>query len=417
MKAKLTKRSVESIAPAQIVTIVWDTELKGFGLKVTPTGRRSYFLYYRTQSGEQRRPTIGPHGAITPDEARQIARKWLVDVANGRDVSAQRKADRAAETVSDLTTRYLSEYANQHKKPTSVSADRGIIANHIIPQLGRQKIKSITRADIERCMIAIREGRTARELEPQRRRGRRIIRGGAVIANRAVALLSKMFSCAEAWGLIQSNPTQGVRKFRERRKDRFLDLDEIRRLIGSLDVADANGTETAYATGAIRLLLWTGMRSSEVRQLRWHEVDLDTECLRLTDTKTGARIIPLSSHTLEIIKSLPRGTNDDIVFQSSQKGSPLALTRPWYRVRAGAGIDSSATIHTLRHTFASWPVMGGQSLAQVGAVLGHKFAQTTLRYADHRLDALRSYSQQTGDIFMQTKTKRQHSLANKRAQA
>lgn len=408
MKAKLTKRFVDSIDPARVVTIVWDTELKGFGIKVTPLGRRSYFLYYRTQSGEQRRPTIGSHEVITPDEARQIARKWLGEVANGKDVSAQRKADRSGETVSDLAARYLSDYASQYKKPTSVSADRGIIANHITPQLGRQKIKTVTRADIERCMLAIREGKTARELEPQRKRGRRRIRGGAVIANRAVALLSKMFSCGEGWGLIQSNPAQGIRKFGERRKDRFLDLDEIGRLISSLDFADSAGTESPYATAAIRLLLWTGMRSSEVRQLRWNEVDLDTQCLRLADTKTGARVIPLSSHTLKIIKSLRRETDKDIVFQSSQRGSPLALTRPWYRIRASAGIDTSATIHTLRHTFASWSVMGGQSLAQVGAVLGHKSAQTTLRYADHRLEALRSYSQQTGDIFVQGQPKRQH---------
>jgi integrase len=121
--------------------------------------------------------------------------------------------------------------------------------------------------------------------------------------------------------------------------------------------------------------------------------------LRIPDTKTGARVIPLSSHALAIIQSLPRGTEDEVVFQSSRPGRPVALAKPWYRIRAAAKISSDVNIHALRHTFASWSVMGGQSLAQVGATLGHKSAQTTLRYADHRLEALREYSQQTGDLF------------------
>jgi integrase len=405
MKAKLTKRVVERAQSGVADLIVWDTELKGFGLKVTPLGRRSYFLYYRTRSGLQRRPTIGLHGTLTPDQARQIARKWLAEAAMGGDVSGDRQAGRKAAIVEDLAARYLAEYAELHKKPRSVLTDRANIENHIVPLIGKMKIKDLRRTDVERMMLAIRDGKTAREL-PARPRGRRIIKGGEGIANRVLALVSKMLACAHGWDLVESNPARGIRKFRENRKDRFLDTEEIGRLIEALDAADGPISESAFATAAIRVLLWTGMRLSEVIQLRWREVDFSTECLRIADSKTGARIIPLSSHTTKIIKSLPQGSHDDFVFQSSQKGRPLSLSRPWHRIRAAAGIDKGVTIHTLRHTFASWAVMDGQSLAQVGAVLGHKSAQTTLRYADHRIDALRSYSQRTGDILMQTQIPR-----------
>jgi integrase len=288
-------------------------------------------------------------------------------------VSAERQADRRAATVADVAARYLVEYAQPHKKPRSVATDQANIENHILPLIGRMPVKDLRRADIERVMLAIRDGKTARQLEA-RPRGRRIIRGGEGIANRVLALLSKMLACAHGWELIESNPARGVRKFRENRKDRFLDAEEIARLIDALDIADSGASESPFATAAIRLLLWTGMRSSEVIHLRWREVDLGTKCLRIADTKAGARVIPLSSHTLKIIESLPRAGSGDFVFQSSQRGRPLALTRPWYRIRAAASIDRSVTIHTLRHTFASWSVMDGQSLAQVGAVLGHKSA-------------------------------------------
>ena len=141
------------------------------------------------------------------------------------------------------------------------------------------------------------------------------------------------------------------------------------------------------------------MRTGEVIGLRWLEVDLANGSLKLKDSKTGARAIRLSSHAVAVLGPSHTVSPHELVFPGSNQTSPVSLTRPWYRVRAAAGIDQTANLHCLRHTFASWSVMGGLSLAQVGAVLGHKSAQTTLRYADHRLDAIRGYSQQVGDAF------------------
>ena len=385
-KLKLTKRAVEAAKPLTKDLILWDTELKGFGCKVTPNGRKVYFLYYRTASGQQRRPTIGVHGAIEADKARALARQWLADVAQGKDPSAERKASREAETVEELAQRYLAEYAAHYKKGASAEKDRANLENHILPLLGRKKVQDVTRADIERAKHGIRIGQTARTRKA-RPRGRSIIRGGPVVANRCVALLSKMFERAEAWGIRQDNPARRIGKYKEEPRRRFLNAKEISRLHAALDSAEQNASESRDAIGAIRLLLYTGARKGEIAYLRWREVDFDAKCLRLGDSKTGPGVVPLGSVALAVLSSLPNRGNDQLVIQGAREGTPLALTRPWQRIRAAAQLGDDVKLHSLRHTFASWSVMGGFSLAQTGAVLRHKSAQTTLGYAHHELES------------------------------
>lgn len=394
MRVKLTKRLVESASQSLTEdTLHWDSEVPGFYLKVTPKGKRIYFVYYRTASGQQRRPKIGDHGPITVDQARDIARQWLAKAAAGTDVSGQRQETRAAGTVADLAERYLVEYAEVHKKPRSIQTDRANIENHVLPLLGSRRVRDVKRQDIQRVRDDVCNGKTARSLTAKPR-GRRVIRGGQGIANRVIALLSKMFSCAQEWGLRDDNPVAKVRKYKEQRKDRFLSADEVKRLIQVLDRSELEGA-TKIVT-AIRLLLFTGMRYSEVLTLRWQNVDQEQRCFRLADSKTGTRVIPYGETVAGALACLNVSKPDALLFEGTKADSPLSLRRPWYIMRAAAGIDATATLHTLRHTFASWSVMGGLSLAQVGAVLGHKSTQTTLRYADHAIEALRSYGEQTG---------------------
>ena len=400
MKMRLTKRSVESVPVGPAPIVLWDTELPGFGLKITPTGRRVYFVYYRTSSGTQRRPTIGRHGKLTAHEARQLARKWLAQAIAGEDVSAARQHARSGPRVRDLASKYLLDYAARHKRPASVDADRRNIENHLLPILGEKLVTEMSRADIEALKLAVCDGATARCLKG-RPRGRRIVRGGPVVANRVVALASKMFACAEAWGMREGNPARGITKFREHRRDRFLSAPEIQRLLAALDEAEEKQAESLYAIAGIRLLIFTGCRRSEITNLSWRDVDLDRQLLRLADSKTGRRSIALNSPACAVLSSLAQTVSEDnLVLVSGMPGRPIALTRPWHRVRASAGIDASATLHTLRHTFASWSVMSGLSLAQTGAMLGHKSAQTTLRYADHLQQAVRQYSEQTAQTIL-----------------
>jgi integrase len=174
-----------------------------------------------------------------------------------------------------------------------------------------------------------------------------------------------------------------------------------------LDLADTNRTEALAATVAIRILLYTGMRYGEVMTLKWSHVDLQHKCFRLPDTKTGSRIIPFGVRVLDSLGTLERSASE-LVLAGRKADAPISLRRPWYRIRKSAEIDESATLHTLRHTFASWSVMGGLSLAQVGSMLGHKSAQTTLRYADHAMEAVRAYNEKTSDtLAAMTKVERE----------
>jgi integrase len=388
---KITKRAVESIRPAERDVLVWDTELRGFGCKVTPAGRRVYFLYYRTTSGQQRKPTIGDHGRLSAEQARAVARQWLAAAERGEDPSGDRKEARKAETVAELSDRYLSEYAAHHKKASSAATDRSNVENHVKPLLGRLKVRDVTRADIERAKLAIRTGKTPanKDRALPRPRGRRIVKGGPGVANRVIALLSKMFERAEAWGLRGDNPVRRIEKYRENPRKRFLNAAELMCLHGALAGAEHDGSETTAAIAAIRLLLYTGARLGEITGLRWREVDFEHGCFRLSDSKTGEGIIPLGSAALAVVASLDRGKPDDLVIESAKRGARIALTNPWHRIRAAAEIGADVTLHSLRHTFASWSVMGGFTTAQTGAVLRHKSAQTTMGYEHHELDSQR----------------------------
>lgn len=201
MKAKLTIRTVESVQPAEKDVILWDSELAGFACKVTPQGRRVYFLYYRTRENRQRKPTIGVHGAMKPEKAREIAKRWLAEVAAGGDPYATRKAGREAPTVKAVCERYLNQYAATRKRETSKAEDERLIEKEINPVLGALKITAVGRADVVRL-------HTSLSATPY-------------LANRVLALLSKIFALAEQWALRNpnSNPARNIDRFPEKKRE------------------------------------------------------------------------------------------------------------------------------------------------------------------------------------------------------
>jgi integrase len=379
VRERLTKLVVDGLKPEAKDFIIWDRDLKGFAVKVTPTGKKVYFVFYRTASGKQRKPAIGLHGKVTTEEARQIARKWIAAAITGHDISAERQDARAAILVRDLAQKYLDDYAACFKKPSSAKSDKSNLDNHVLPLIGTKKVSEVTRADIESVKTAIKEGKNS--------------------ANRTVSLLSKMMGCAVDWGMRPDNPALRIKKYPERRKDRFLDTEEIRRLLAALDQASLRGVETIHTIACLRLLLLTGLRLGEIRDMHWKDVDLARGTLRLRDSKTGARTVPLNDQAIAVLQKHSTTKSDQFVIQSATGVGRPALGKPWQRIRKLADIDDSANIHCLRHTFASWAVMGGLSLAQTGALLGHKSTQTTLRYADHLTEAVRGYSQKTANLI------------------
>jgi len=373
MKVKLTVRSVEAIEPSQKDVIVWDADVPGFGLKVTPAGRRSYFLYYRTREGQQRRPAIGIHGAIKPEAAREMAKRWLSEVAQGQDPSRSRSDDRQAPTVAALCERYLSEHAETHKKASSVQNDRRMIANHIVPMLGSKKAISVNSDDIARLHHRLR----ATPYE----------------ANRVLALASKMFGlCESPWGIRPkgSNPAKNTKRFPEKGRERFLSAAEVARLWTVLNSKEGAQVASPAAISAIKLLIMTGRRLNEILKLEWRWVDLEGKELRLPDTKAGALTVALGEEALTLLTDLKTASGGGrYVINGARADRPLInLQKPWRRLRALAGLDD-VRIHDLRHTFASVGARMGMSLPLLGRLLGHSQAATTDRYAHIGQDPVR----------------------------
>lgn len=372
MKAKLTVRIVEAFKPGESDAIIWDTELAGFGCKITPKGKRTYFLYYRTVEGQQRRPAIGVHGPMRPEAAREIARRWLAEVAQGKDPSQDRAEARAAPTVQQLCDRYITEHAETRKKETSIRNDRRLIDNHLAPALGKKKVASVTRADI----AALHHSLRATPYE----------------ANRMMAMASKMFSLAERWGLRPdgSNPAKNIDRYREEKRERYLSSGEVSRLWKVLESDAATGKVSQSAIAAVKLLILTGRRLNEVLGLRWAWIDLDAKVMRLPDTKSGALLVSLGDAAVSVLVDLKAlGRDDTFVIAGQRKGAPLVnLQKPWRVLRALAGLED-VRIHDLRHTYASIGAGLGMSLPLLGRLLGHTQASTTQRYAHLAQDPVR----------------------------
>ncbi len=391
---RISKRRVDATKPGARDVYLWDADLAGFGLKVTPTGSKVYLVQYRIdgRKGRTRRVTIGRHGTLTPDQARREARRLLGEVATGRDPAEARAKARDDLTVAELCDLYLVEGVAT-KKPGTVEMDHSRVARHIKPLLGHRQLRSITRADIERFMQDVAAGKTACD-EKTGPQGRAIVTGGKGAAVRALGLLGGIFTFAVDRGLRPDNPAHGIKRYPGRRKERFLSSVELERLGDALAAGEREG-EHPSAVAAIKLLALTGCRKSEILTLRWDHVDVVRSRLRLPDSKTGARVIPLGATALELLASLHPLEGNPYVLPGDKAGAHFAgLPKAWTRIRRRAGLDD-VRLHDLRHSFASVAVAGGDSLYLVGKLLGHQQSRTTEGYAHLADDPVRAVADRT----------------------
>jgi integrase len=399
MQSKITKRVVDTVAPRDATYLVRDSEVKGFVLVVTPAGAKSYAVDYRVGSGRRapkRRLTIGKHGSPwTPETARGAAKRLLAEVAVGRDPASARQEDRKALTFSELIDVYLAEGVG-HKKTSTLRVDRGRIEHHLRPLLGKLQADRMTRADVERMRDAVSAGRTAEKITPgEKRPSGTLAKGGKGAAAQCVTAVSAVFSFAIERGLRTANPARGVKKAPVRKLERFLSEAEIARLAEALD-AEEQRTSNPFPSAAIKLLLLTGCRRGEIINLRWDQVDFEHECLRLPDSKTGAKVVYLNSPARELLQKLPHMVENPRVIPGTRvESASAAIDNVWPIVRKRAGLDG-VRLHDLRHSFASVGVAGGLSLPIIGALLGHKHATTTARYAHLSADPLRAANDAVG---------------------
>jgi integrase len=397
MQGKITKRAVDGLAPKDgAESVVWDSEVRGFGVRARAGGTKTYILHYRAGTGRGsplRKLTIGKHGSPwTPETARSEAKRLLAEVAAGRDPEAIRQEDRKALTFSELIDVYLTEGAG-HKKPSTLKVDQGRFRHHLRPLLGKLRVDRIGRAEIERMRNAVAAGKTAEKIE--KRRAGSIATGGKGVAAQCVALASTIFAFAAARGLSVDNPARGVKKTPVRKVERFLSEPEIARLAEALD-AEAQHSGNPYPSAAIKLLLLTGCRRGEIVNLRWEHVDFERECLRLPDSKTGAKVVYLNAPARALLQKLPRMADNPRVIPGMRADSAsAAIDNAWSRARTAAGLGD-VRLHDLRHSFASVGAAGGLSLPVIGALLGHKHATTTARYAHLSADPLRAANDAVG---------------------
>ncbi|HEV2185610.1 MAG TPA: tyrosine-type recombinase/integrase [Stellaceae bacterium] len=399
MRGKITKRAVDSLSPAyDAETVLWDAEVKGFGIRVRRSSK-SYILQYRVGTGRSaglRKLTIGKHGSPwTAETARAEAKRSLAEVAAGRDPAASRQEDRKALSFNDLIDLYLTEGAS-HKKSSTLKVDRGRIEHHIRPLLGKLRADRIGRADVERMRNAITAGKTAgTSISSEKRRPGSIATGGKGAAAQCVALVSSIYAFAIGRCLCAENPARGVKKAPVRKIERFLSEAEFAQLAEALD-AEAQHSGNPYPPTAIKLLLLTGCRKSEITNLLWDHVDFDRECLRLPDSKSGAKVVYLNAPARALLHNLPRVAHSSRVILAMRADSAgPAIDKVWSRVRRAAGL-SGVRLHDLRHSFASVGAAGGLSLPIIGALLGHKHATTTARYAHLSADPLRAANDAVG---------------------
>ena len=368
-RRSLSDRVVDALPVEDRDIVYWDAALPGFGVRVYASGSKTYLVQGRGRAGS-RRVALGRHGVVTAEEARKRGAEVLARIRAGKDPESG--AGRSGgPTVADLAERYLREHVAVRCKPSTFRNYCHAISKNVLPILGRIPV-----AKLERRHVA--------ELHYELRRT-------PVSANDAVNALSRMLNRADAWGMVppNSNPCRGMRKYRTRRRERFLTEHEFRRLGETLDTLEAEGGVPAHAAAALRLLMLTGCRRGEIIGLRWADVRLDRSEIQLADSKTGPRTVSLSPAAARLLADLPRPAGNPWVIAGAKPGARLPhITYYWHRVRKRAALED-VRLHDLRHSFASRALALGEPLPMIGRLLGHSKIQTTARYAHLARDSVR----------------------------
>ncbi len=399
---KVMKRSVDALKATGVRYVVWDTELSGFGVRVGATGGKTYILKYRVgggRAGRVRWGVLGQHGALTPDQARDIAQGWAAEVAAGGDPAGEKIAKRKSLTVAELMADYLKNHVKVQNKPSTATYVTDLVKRIICKDpIAKLKVPDVSDADVSNFLSRL--GKTP------------------TTANRARSALSKAFSLAETWGYRErnSNPCNGVQKYREKSRERFLSAAEFAALgealssadRGELVVTDGGKSKpvrvSKWAVAAIRLLIFTGARRGEILGLRWEWIDQQAGRANLPDSKTGRKPLMLPPGALAVLESLERPkSGKGFVIRGGDYSDPekplVNLKDPWGMIRKAAGLPDVRP-HDLRHSFASVMVSGGASLPVIGALLGHRDAKTTARYAHLATDPLKAAADQVGGILV-----------------
>jgi len=375
-KIKLTKRAVDALKPPEkpgTFVQVWDTEIPGFGIRVTASGVKSYILNYRIHQ-RQRKYTIGRHGDFTPDQARQEALRLRSMVASGTDPQEDKRKTRAIPLFKDFADDYL-DYVKQKNK--SWRNDEGSLNNRLVPKWGKYQLDAITTRQIENMLQSIKE-----ETSP-------------ATANRHFSLIQRMFNVAIQWGYVTANPVSHLKKFKENNERvAWLNSDQISNLIEACE-----DYSNPYTGALFPFLLYTGARLGEALNAQWKNIDIDRALWFIPEAKSGkGRHVYLMPQALDLLANLTPKEGNPYVFCGHVSGKPLNnISKPWKQIKKAAELPEDFRVHDLRHTFASWAASNGIDLYHIQTLLGHSSSVMTQRYAHLAEDGIKASIQRVGE--------------------
>lgn len=398
---KLTKRAIEALAsPSEKQVVHWDRDIRGLGIRVLPSGLKTFILQYRNAEGIKRRMNLGRYGILTIERARDLAKIKLGQVAGGEDPADEVQQARKGITVAEMCDWYLREARagnilgrkSRPIKASSLDMDESRIRTHIEPLLGKRLVRHLTIADVEQMQSDVKNGKTAKP-----RRGGRGGRatGGAGVASRCVGTLQAIIGHAKHKGLVKEHPTKGAKKLSTKKKDRRLSVAEIEALGKAIAYAERSG-ENLTALGVVRLLLLTGYRREEAQAMHRAWVHPEGGYVAFPDTKGDAQLRAIGPAAIRVIEAQPITLNNPHVFPSATTDGPFtAVSACLDRLCKLAGI-SGATPHTLRHTFGSVAGDLGFSELTIRTMLGHASQNVTQDYV-HIDEALKLAVRMTSD--------------------
>lgn len=405
---KLTKKTVDAEQPGDDQRFVWDSELKGFGLKVFPTGAKSFVFQYRTPEGKTSRLTIGKYSdTLTADQARKLAKDKAFEVHAGRDPQGEKKARRDALTVDELLDLYVKSEKFIKNAASTQAIDKGRIDRHLRPLLGKAIADTLAADQVAKAHKAIAEGKTAARVKTKAR-GLAKVTGGEGTADKAILLLKTAFTWAIDNDFAKTNPAGKTRSKPSGQRNTIMNnSDDYARLFTTLQTMENEKRIRTAAADAIRFIALTGARRGEATGLRWKWVDLKSGMITLPpkEHKAGhhtgeARIIALPTEAQAIIARQPDGEPDDYVFRPSKGKGALSLGPAWPAVRAEAKLPENLGLHGLRHSIGSHLAMAGASAVELMKQLGHKQISTTMRYVHFAEDARSTLADRAASVAM-----------------
>lgn len=359
--------------------IRWDDDHQGFGLRIYPSGKKSFVLSYSIR-GRKRLLVLGRYGYMTLDQARVDVKIKIGEILKGVDPVAIRHSTLNKCTVKELCSVFMEKHSKVHKK--SWSEDQRRIDDKIIPIIGDLRVSLVKRTDIARLHSEI--GKIS-----------------IYEANRTVALMRTMFEIGRNEGLLDEmsvNPAKGIKFYKEKKRDRWITPQEIPALFQAIE-----NESDIYVRAAIKLYLYTGMRKSELLKSKWSNVDFNRKTLKLEDTKAGNNhIVPLSGAAIDILQELPRQLDNPYIIVGHKNGRGLVnISKPWIRIRKKAGLED-VRLHDLRRTVGSWMAQCGVGLQIIGKVLNHASTETTKIYARIGDDSTREVMEDHSQKILET---------------